>query len=442
MDNKTTIFLLFLLNFGIGSAQNNQPIHLKECLRIGIEKNYGIQIARNEEEISRNNNTLGNAGFLPSIDLSGGASSTDKKVKRVSEGEEEETFHNVNDKGINAEIGLTWTIFDGMKMQASRSKLRELETIGQLNTRISIEGLMSEIVVAYNNHIFQLQKLRNMEASVNLSKERVRIVKARYQIGAMSHLELKQAQVDLNSDMSKYIAQKEALNHATVNLNKLLTNEPVDAPLTLTDSIISLLPNMDLETLRREVEQSNADLLLAASNRRLTKQELRIIRSEYYPYLRVNAGYGYDKSLSEINSTKETQKLGFDYGVTIGMNLYNGFDTRRKARNSRIGIDNAELAEKNIRLELDALLSSLYLSYTNNLELKEMEQQNLVIAQEYYDTAIDKYKLGSLSGLELREAQVSLLDAEERLLLSEYNIKLCEVSLKQISGKIGEYLEE
>lgn len=199
---------------------------------------------------------------------------------------------------------------------------------------------------------------------------------------------------------------------------------------------------MDLETLRREVEQSNADLLLAASNRRLTKQELRIIRSEYYPYLRVNAGYGYDKSLSEINSTKETQKLGFDYGVTIGMNLYNGFDTRRKARNSRIGIDNAELAEKNIRLELDALLSSLYLSYTNNLELKEMEQQNLVIAQEYYDTAIDKYKLGSLSGLELREAQVSLLDAEERLLLSEYNIKLCEVSLKQISGKIGEYLEE
>ncbi|HQJ91248.1 MAG TPA: TolC family protein, partial [Paludibacteraceae bacterium] len=89
-----------------------------------------------------------------------------------------------------------------------------------------------------------------------------------------------------------------------------------------------------------------------------------------------------------------------------------------------------------------AILSSLYLSYTNNIELKEMEAQNLVIAKEYYETSIDKYKLGSLSGLELREAQVSLQDAEERLLLAIYNIKLCEISLKQVSGKISEYMEE
>jgi hypothetical protein len=49
--------------------------------------------------------------------------------------------------------------------------------------------------------------------------------------------------------------------------------------------------------------------------------------------------------------------------------------------------------------------------------------------------------LGNLSGIEMREAQKSLLDAEERILKAEYDTKMCEISLLQLSGKITKYLD-
>lgn len=443
---KKLIFpiLFFCISITTGSAQEREKtcINLKECLSIGLEKNYGIQIARNNEEITKNDNSLGNAGFLPTIDLTAGYDgSLYNYEKKITDTGVKNTYNNVNDNDFNADLGLNWTIFDGMKMQATKGKLKELQKLGELNTRIAVESLISDILVAYNDHIFQLQKLKNMEATVNLSKERVRIVKARYQIGAMSHLELKQAEVDLNSDMSRLITQKEAFRRSIINLNKLLCIEPIEVDLANADSTISLLPTLEFDKLKSEAEQWNADLLVSATKSNISVQDLKIARSEYYPYLRLNASYGYDKNYSGLEPKNTTQKMGLYYGATIGFNLFNGLDSRRKIRNTKLAQQNEALSDLNIRLELKAILSSLYLSYTNNIELKEMEAQNLVIAKEYYETSIDKYKLGSLSGLELREAQVSLQDAEERLLLAIYNIKLCEISLKQVSGKISEYME-
>ena len=74
------------------------------------------------------------------------------------------------------------------------------------------------------------------------------------------------------------------------------------------------------------------------------------------------------------------------------------------------------------------------MAYENNMQLTALERENLTNAVENYEIAIERYKLGDLSGIELREAQNSLLEAEERLVQAQYNTKLCEISLLQISG--------
>ena len=70
-----------------------------------------------------------------------------------------------------------------------------------------------------------------------------------------------------------------------------------------------------------------------------------------------------------------------------------------------------------------------------------LEEENLIAARENYRIAMERYRLGQLSGIEMREAQKSLLDAEERILTAKYNTKLCEISLQQISGNVLTYLE-
>ena len=102
---------------------------------------------------------------------------------------------------------------------------------------------------------------------------------------------------------------------------------------------------------------------------------------------------------------------------------------------------NARLQRDELELSLRADLSNLWQAYRNNLEMLNLERQNLIAARDNHEIAMERYMLGDLSGIEMREAQKSLLDAEERILSAEYDTKLCEISLLQISGKITKYLE-
>ena len=125
--------------------------------------------------------------------------------------------------------------------------------------------------------------------------------------------------------------------------------------------------------------------------------------------------------------------------MTVGFNLFDG-NRRRERRNASLAVENARLEREQLEQTLRADLSNLWQAYRNNLELLKLERENLVVAKDNYDISRDRYLLGDLAGIEMREAQKNLLDAEERILSAEYDTKICEISLLQISGKILEYL--
>ena len=185
---------------------------------------------------------------------------------------------------------------------------------------------------------------------------------------------------------------------------------------------------------------TNANLLKADQNTTLAQLDYKKVLSRNYPYLRLNAGYGYTFNKYDVNATRQRSNWGFNGGITVGFNLFDG-NRRREKRNASLAIRNAQLEREELEQGLRADLSNLWQAYRNNLQLLNLERQNLVSAKENHEIAKERYLLGDLSGIEMREAQKSLLDAEERILSAEYDTKMCEISLLQISGKIAHYLE-
>ena len=167
---------------------------------------------------------------------------------------------------------------------------------------------------------------------------------------------------------------------------------------------------------------------------------MKAVKSRNYPYLKMNAGYGYTLNKYEISANSRRENLGLNFGVTMGFNLFDG-NRRREIKNARIAVENAKLQQANILHMLEADLYNLWQAYENNIEMLKLERENLIAAIENHEIASERYMLGNLSGIEMREAQKSLLDAEERILSAEYNTKMCEISLLQLSGKITKYLE-
>ena len=187
---------------------------------------------------------------------------------------------------------------------------------------------------------------------------------------------------------------------------------------------------------------TNASLLAADQNIDIAKLDYKKVRSRDYPYLKLNAGYGYtyNKYSAATSSLKDRGQLGFNAGITVGFNIFDG-NRKRERQNAKIEIMNSRLLRDELELGLKADLTNMWQAYKNNLNLLNLERQNLITARENHEIAMERYMLGDLSGIEMREAQQSLLDAEERILSVQYDIKLCEISLLQLSGKIMEFLK-
>ena len=433
------IHVIFALLTCYSLAYTQEKMTLTQCIETGLEKNYSIQIVRNNEQIARNNAIPGNAGYLPTIDLSGGFSgSSYDYTNNYTDGTSAKT-NNSNTETANVGVNLNWTIFDGFNIQANYSRLKELQQMGELNTRLSIEDFIAEIASVYYNLIRQNIRLHNLQSSVDLSRERLRIVEERYHIGVTSLLELNQAKADFNADSSLLISQVETVYATNVSLSTLMTYEP-DNSIHISDSTISFNAMLDKDDLWNHLITSNVSLLMSQKNKTLSALDYKRVLSRNLPYVRLNGGYGFTSNWYSTGNTDMQQRLGLNYGVTVGITLFDGLNRRREQRNARIQIKNGQLQMQELELSLKDNFSKLWMAYQNNLKLWSLEKENLVVAQETYSTAMERYRLGELSGIELREAQNTRLAAEERLSSAEYSTKLCEISLLQLSGQIMNYM--
>ena len=441
MNKMKRLIILFILASVTCWGQNNKVYTLQECLVEGLENNYSLKIQKNRQTISDNNATIGNAGFLPTLDASarysGSAQDTETKLRDTREIVEE---NNIFNQTIDAGADLSWTIFQGFSVTSTYKKLKELQSQGELNTRIALENLIADIAAEYYNYIQQKIRLENLRYAVALSKERLRIVEQRYRIGNFSGLDYQQAKVDFNSDSSAFMKQHETVISSGIVLNELLAREELDIPVTVADTAINVDKTLVFADLMEQMLNNNASLLHAKSAGKVAELDYRITASQSYPYLRLNAGYGYTMNKYNKGSNYHRGTLGADFGLTLGINIFDGNNARRERRNARLNIENVQLQLTDTEQSLKADMYNIWHAYENNLQILQLEQQNLVTAKLNHEIASERYMLGNLSGIEMREAQKSLLDAEERLLKSQYNTKLCEISLMLISGNISMYL--
>ncbi len=435
---KIIYILCLALTFTIAEAANAQTLSLGSCLEKGLNNSYQIQIVKINEEMTSYNNSWANAGAVPSVNVSAGY--TGNMYNRDTEDKTDGSItsqREVLDHTLNASVNADLTLFNGFKVQATKSRLQELYNIGTIQTKIAIEDYVAELTSEYYNLVRQNIHLKNLNYAVILSKERLRIVQERFSIGNKSRLDLQQAQVYFNADSASSLKQLELISSANIRINRLMSNSDLNTSYMTADTAITVLNGLSYESLLSDMLAHNAELLRSNSNQTIAALDRKIVQSRNYPYLRLNASYSYTYNYS---STSTRNNWGPNFGATIGMNLIDG--TRKSAqRNARLDLLSAAIESEQLELQLRANLADFWQAYQNNLKLLQLERENLRTAEENHDIARERYFLGELSGIEMREAQKSLLDAEESLLKVEYDTKICEISLLQISGGILKYLE-
>ena len=424
-------FLLVASSQSILYAQ--QLLTIDDAVFIGLENNYGIQISRNVAEQAGNNYSYGLYNFLPSVSLSTARSEQVSDSEFIAGGEARSTS-GARSSNTNAAVNLSWTLFDGFRMFAAYDQLGMLRDISDQELRLNMELLVANISFAYYNIIRINEQLKILENNLDVSQERIEIEETKVDLGSGSEYDLLQARTDLNADRAAYIRERNRLSEAKIYLNELLARQP-DTAFGITDEI-NVNRDLAREELYHKIITENTELALARMQKDLTGLEVRQIRGERYPEISLTSGYSFNRSENDGGFIRFNETTGFSVGISARVAIFDGANITRRIQNARINHRNAELSIEMQKLRLESDFEAVYRAYLNAIELVDLEEENFSIAEETLDIALERFRLGSISSLEFREAQRTFLQAENRLINTKYDAKVAETELLQLSGEL------
>lgn len=425
---------LVILGQHFALAQEEENIDLEKAILMGLDKNYGIKIASNNQNIAERDAKITRGSLLmPTLDANFTRTFSQEDVTQQFLNSPEPNQidgaqSNNENYSLVAVYGLRPEAIYTMKVAGKLAELSELQA------KVMVENTVASIASAYYRLVLELQRQKVLETTLELSKSRLDIAQARYELGGAGKRDYLTAQVDFNADRSMMVNQELAIKNARINLNELLALSP-DTRLTVTDTII-VENNLVLNDLIENAYLNNKEYLIAQRNENVAFLTLRETQASRLPSVNLNGTYNNNTLNSDAGFLIFNQRQGFNYGFTASFNVFNGFALNRRIQNAKVQKLNAELAVSQMELQLTSDIQRAYNIYNTNMQLLDIEFANYKVAVENADIALERFRLGIADYLQFRDAQVNLLTAQDRLISALFNIKEMEIELLRLSGKI------
>ena len=430
---KSKLYIVLLL---IGFQSKAQDVlKLEDAVKIALENNYDIKLASNDLKIAETNSSAGNAGMLPNISATITNSNSIQNITQTQSDGSQKSLNGAKNLSLNYGVGLDWTVFDGMKMFAKREQLKVLQKQGEANLKMTIFSKISDVYTTYYDLVQQQQQLAALDTAIVISKQRLITAQNRYTIGKASKLEVLNAQVDLNTDTSSRLKQVETYQNTKIKLNEILARDTATLFKVTNETIIdkSLLLN-DLKNLSEKQNPQLQSQILAKNSAEL---QLKQVKAGRYPTVKINSGYNFSHTEASLGFVTQSQGRGLVYGFSAAVPIFNGFYQSRNEKIAKIQVSTADILLQQQKTALDSQLSTAFQSYQTNLELSSVEEKNVAIAKENLDITLAKFKIGIITPIEYRTAQLNYINSLVRYSNAQFQTKLYEIILKSLSGSLS-----
>ncbi|WP_317236300.1 MULTISPECIES: TolC family protein [Flavobacterium] len=432
MPNILKYILLFSFSFQL---QAQETLTLESAIKIALENNYEIKIATNNLKIDETNNNLANAGLLPSINATLTNNNSQLNTSQTQADGSVRTLNNAKNFNLNYGIGLDWTIFDGLRMFVKKEQLEVLEQQGKTELQASILSKISDVYLTYYDLVQQQQVMASIDSAIVISNQRLTTARNRFTIGKASKLEVLNAQVDLNTDKSLLLKQKEIYKTTKIKLNELLARELQTDFKVIQDILIE--ENLNYEELKEMALQQNPQLQTQILSKKLVDLNLKNVKGNRYPTVRLTSGYNFSRSEASLGFITQSSGQGFVYGVSASIPVFNGFLQNKNEKVAKYEVENATFLLDQQKVTLESQIASLFASYETNLELVKVEEQNTEIAKQNLDITLAKFRIGTITTIEFRTAQQNFIEASVRYSNAQYQTKLSEINLKELAGTLS-----
>lgn len=414
------------------TALHSQTLTADQAVAIALEHNHGIRLAKLDARTSELMNNVGNAGMLPTLDANGVYAIDNSSTKQTFFSGEVRQADNANTRVLDGALALNWTVFDGLTMFAAKDRLEALELIGRTELRQQMESTVYDVVTSYYLAV-QLNKAVGVQREgLITSNERLTITETGERIGSYSGLALVQARLDLSADSAALLdlIQQRAIAHARLNT---LLGRAADSPVEVSMDI-PMPEALDLASIQNDARNGNSALQAARQEQLLADASVKELRGALFPRVDLYGNYGYTRSTSAVGFLQSNRAVGPDYGVRVSLPLFRGLQANKAVETAKISREQAAISTEQAQLQLEQQVLDAWTAYGTARQRIALEHANLEGIRAQVSVALESYRIGMLTAVELRDVQQGLIDAENRLLLAQYEAKAAELRLKWLAG--------
>ena len=442
---KSTLKKIFLFILITNYINGQKFISKEEALELVLENNFGIKVSKNTTEIVKNNSSIINSGYLPSLSISSGGNYTGSDTEIAFPGQFDDqgnplpnrVFEDQEAQRFNAGLNLNYTLFDGLGRRYTYKRLKEEYALSELQLRETIEFTTLQLFEVYFNIAQLTESQKISQETLDISKERLRRAEVAFIHGQGNKLSVLNAQVDVTNDSINLIQVNQQLGNTKRDLN-LLMNQPINQDFDV-GLDVSFVNSLQIESWLETAEQFNIELLKQKSNSQINAYDIKINQSGYLPTVGLIGSYGWNLNKSPATAffpgtNNTTYSLGV--GASLSWNIFDGGRTLTRVKNAKLSFNNQELIQQETKLSFERDLENALQNSINTKEIFEIQNKQVETATYNFERSEEQYRLGSITAIEFRQAQINLANAQNQRTIAKYRAKLSELQLIQITGQL------
>lgn len=427
---------LLLIAFTTISLQAQEPLLTKdEAVKITLENNFGVKIARNNVAISENSKSVLNSGFLPSLTANGGASYDNNDQEATFQDGTTRTVDGAETTRYNASVNLNYTLFDGLGRWYDYKRLKEEYDLSELQARETIENTIIQLFSVYYEVARISENISVLEETFESTENRLKRAEYSFEFGQSNKLDVLNAEVDLVNDSIGLMNERQLLRNTKRDLGIVMGD--LSDGLKGVDTTVTFINPLDLDNYLSNAESNNVRMLQTEKNIMINDYSLKAGKSVFLPTVGLTGSYGWNEgNFPATNFLANSTSTGFSAGVNLTWNLFDGGGGITQVKNAKILLDSQEVIQEQIAQEVKRDIANARGDYQNRLQVYHLQEQNVETATNNFLRSNERYKLGQITSVELRQAQINLLNAQTSKNQAKYNAKLAELQLLQFTGQL------
>ena len=433
MKYKILITVISLISLNTNSQE---VLDLKKATAITLENNLNIKISENFEKISDNNTSFLNSGYLPTISAGSNFIKSNQNVEIKTPSGLEGTLENIESNSNSANISMNFIIVDGAGRKFNYRKSKELFNKSKLEVVEVIENTIFQLYTVYFEACRLIEEQTIYKNNLDISQSRLDRKRLELEYGQSTSLEVLNAEVDFKNDSINYLNTISNLSNVKRDLNLIMNVDSEEIFELITE--VNFLEFKELNDAYSGAKENNTSLKIDNKNVSISKNEMMATKSTYLPTIGLIGSYGWNESINDNPYAFFNKNIndGFSGGVSLSWDIFNSGRKIIANKNAKIKYENSKIEkERKMNLFFNEL-NSIYQTHTNNLYIFEVQEKNLETNKLNFDRNLEQYKLGRLSSIQFRDAQLKLQRAELQKNTSKYNTKISELALMKISGQI------